>query len=209
MGHETLIQILAEQLKAPLPGHSAQLEMTSRPPDYRLAIPEQHRKSATLTLLYSWKSDLWISFMQRTEDGNVHSGQISFPGGKMEPEDPDSTYTALREAEEELGIKPRMVQILGELTPLYIPPSNFLVYPKVGYCAERPSFKLEKNEVARLIEVSLTDLMSPNIRQTVNVRARNGMTMQVPAFIPQGNIIWGATAMMLNELLTVIRDVID
>lgn len=209
MRHEILIQTLAEQLKAPLPGHSAQLEMTSRPPDYRLKIPDQHRKSATLALLYSWKSDLWISFMQRTEDGNVHSGQISFPGGKMEPEDPDSTFTALREAEEELGINPAKVQVIGELTPLYIPPSNFLVYPKVGYCPERPSFKLERSEVARLIEVPLTDLMSPEIRQTVKVRVQNGMTMRVPAFIPQGNIIWGATAMMLNELLAVIRGIMD
>lgn len=201
-GH--LIERLQQRLRRPLPGWRSQWELASMPGRPREA-PPGHRKSGVLSLLYPHQDELHLVFMQRAEDGRVHSGQISFPGGRMEPEDPTLEHTALREAEEELGISPPRVQVLGQLTHLYIPPSNFWVKPVVGFAAERPNFRPDPREVQRVIEVPVAQLLAQP-PQDVPVRVYAGLELQAKAFLFDEHIIWGATAMMLNELLTILRD---
>ncbi|MEO0469325.1 MAG: CoA pyrophosphatase [Bacteroidota bacterium] len=204
---KSTIEALRQRLQQALPGLSAQLEMTSRI-DPNWQIRADHRKGAVLALLYRHQDQLWMVFMQRTRDGNVHSGQISFPGGRIEADDPDSTAAALREAEEELQIPQTEVEVVGDLTELYIPASNFLVYPKVGYLPFRPDFVPEQAEVAKIIEVPLAALLDDRTLQKVDIQLGQGRKLRdVPAFVYEGHIIWGATAMMLNELLTLLRTI--
>jgi 8-oxo-dGTP pyrophosphatase MutT (NUDIX family) len=198
---------LTDRLQQPLPGLAVQMEMTSRPDRARHTLRDDHRKSGVLALLYLHQEALHMVFMQRSTYEGVHSGQVSFPGGRVDPGDPDLTYTALREAEEELGILPEGVQVLGQLSPLYIPPSNFLVYPTVGYMDRRPDFVPSEREVARVIEVELAHLLREEVRQEPTIRLTQELSIKVPAFIVDGYIIWGATAMILNELLHLVRQI--
>ncbi|MEL6672105.1 MAG: CoA pyrophosphatase [Bacteroidota bacterium] len=203
--NESLIPYLKTRLQQPLPGRDAQWEMSSRGPARDWQPREDHRKGGVLALMYPHQEVLHMVFMKRTDDGKVHGGQVSFAGGKMEQSDRNVQMTALREAEEELGIPQTEVEILGQLSPLYIAPSNFLVYPQVGFLPYRPEFVPSPMEVAAIIETELPLLLAPETRQTVKVKVGQNMTIKTPAFLVNGQIIWGATAMMLNELLTVIR----
>jgi 8-oxo-dGTP pyrophosphatase MutT (NUDIX family) len=132
-----------------------------------------------------------------------HQAQISFPGGRKEPQETIS-QAALREAREELGILPESVRVLGELTPLYIPPSNFCIYPVVATTLERPVFSPSPKEVSEAIEVPLTHLLDPRNRHEEEWEIRN-MKVTVPFFEFKGHKVWGATAMVLAELLDLIR----
>lgn len=202
-----MIRRLQERLAQPLPGLSVQMEMTSRPDRVNQSIREDHRKSGVLALFYPHHREaLHLVFMQRPTYDGVHSGQVSFPGGRLEPGDRDITFTALRESHEELGILPEAVQVLGQLSPLYIPPSNFLVYPTVGYMDRRPDFVPSVREVEKVIEVETRHLLRAEARQMPTIHLSPGLSMKVPAFIVDESIIWGATAMMLNELLHLIRE---
>lgn len=200
------IQRIQTRLQDPLPGLESQLKMTSMNRGQEWYIREDHRKSGVLALFYPHAGQMQMVFMQRTQDGKVHGGQISFPGGKMEAEDADATATALREAKEELAIPAQEVQVLGQLTELYIPPSNFMVYPTVGYLPYRPEFVPAPDEVARVVEIGLAELLDPNNLQTLYHPVGPERKIKAPAFQVRGNVIWGATAMMLSELLDVVRD---
>ncbi|RMG20729.1 MAG: CoA pyrophosphatase [Bacteroidetes bacterium] len=198
------IRALAARLGGPLPGRAAQQQMASRFRS-RLSPPSHARSSGVLMLLYPHEQAWQMVFMKRTADEGVHSGQVSFPGGRREPGDKDLIHTALREAEEELGIPASEVEVLGQLTELYIAPSNFLVYPSVGYLPYRPAFQPDPAEVAEVIEAPLSLLLHPQTRQMRHIHLRNGLRASVPAFWVKGHAIWGATAMMLNELLELLR----
>jgi len=204
---DDLIPALQQRLQNPLPGWQSQWELTSMPGRPRVA-PDQHRAGAVLSLLYPHEEELHIVFMKRTDDGKAHGGQISFPGGKHEPFDPSLEITALREAEEELGIVQQEVEVLGGLTELYIQASNFLVQPVVGYAANRPIFRPSPVEVDEILEVSVAQLLQTPISMK-SVTVGNGLTFDAKAFLVKDHIIWGATAMMLNELLTAIRETIS
>lgn len=205
MTAKDLIPALKERLQTPLPGWQSQWELSSLPGRPRTP-PDLHRKGAVLSLLYPHREELHMVFMKRTNDGKAHGGQISFPGGKQEPEDQTLHITALRESEEELGIVQQEVQLLGGLTTLYIPASNFLVQPVVGYAANRPIFRPSPVEVEEILEVSVAQLLQTPV-STTSVTVNSGFTFDAKAFLVNDQIIWGATAMMLNELLTAIRDV--
>jgi len=136
----------------------------------------------------------------------VHSGQLSFPGGQAESFDKDTLATALRETNEELGIEPGLVHVLGTLTPVYIPPSNFMVYPYAAYSAARPRFTLDPREVAGLIEVPLAALFDDAARQVIKMPIKPfGMT-DVPCYNFWGNKVWGATAMILKEFKELVKN---
>jgi len=196
---------LSKALKGPLPGWEAQIQMASKyGKASRLQQPKNPREGGVLALLYPKNEDLHICFMERTRDGGVHSGQVSYPGGKREPSDTDLAATALREAEEELGIPANQVQILGQFSQLFIPASNFMVSPFVGCMELRPDFKLEKREVAHLIEVPVRQLLETE-KQEIQIKVRENFSLEAPAWLIDDHIIWGATAMMLNELLEIMR----
>lgn len=197
------IQQLQQRLSSPLPGRAAQERMTGRVRPMPDAVPADARPSAVLALTFPKDDILHLLFMRRTEDGRAHSGQISFPGGRQEPFDADLRATALREAGEEVGILSADVTILGALTPLYIPVSNFMVYPFVGYSAQPPAYNPSLAEVAEILELPADDLFLPATKITTRVRPASvpGLELTVPAYsLPDGTFIWGATAMILSEL---------
>ena len=165
---------------------------------------EPARQSAVLVLLYPRRDELHLPLIVRPTYDGAHSGQVAFPGGGFEEGDANLTATALRETEEELGIAPQDVQVLGELTQLYIWPSNYQVHPTVGRIAYRPAFQPNVREVAQLLEVPLNTLLDPAHlrRERWQLQDRSAL---VPFFAIQGQTIWGATAMILSELLAVVR----
>jgi 8-oxo-dGTP pyrophosphatase MutT (NUDIX family) len=199
---------LREKLCKPLPGLEAQLRMTSLPRMRELmnfTIREDAQPSGVLILFYPVDSKIYTVFILRPTYDGVHSGQVSLPGGKREAADQDITETALREAAEEIGVDAADVVIIGKLTDLYIPPSNFLVTPVVGYTFSRPSFRIDPFEVEKIIEADISLLLdNPTIKQ-LKITVRDGMEIETPAFIMDGNIIWGATAMIISELREIVN----
>ncbi|MCK9422043.1 MAG: CoA pyrophosphatase [Bacteroidales bacterium] len=168
--------------------------------------PDNAVQSSVLILLYPMNTEIGLVLMRRPDYIGIHSGQISFPGGKYEDDDKSLIYTALREANEEIGIDPILVQILGQLTELYIPPSNFLVTPVVGYMPFRPQFKADPKEVAAIIEIRISDLLNKSNIQKKKIKLRHGLSLKVPSFFIDDNIIWGATAMILSEFRIIIQE---
>lgn len=202
-----IIEIIKSELSKPLPGEDFQRKMIpkSRLTELRIA-PENVRQGAVLILLYESEHQLMTTFIVRTDDGGVHSGQISFPGGKYEDADNNLVITALREANEEIGIDTKNVTVLGNLSAMYIPVSNFKVTPVVGYYTGMPVFNISPAEVAGLIHMPLAHFIDENNRGlgTVDVRGNN---YEVPVFKAGTHQIWGATAMILSEFVQVLKNI--
>ncbi|MFZ4564079.1 MAG: NUDIX hydrolase [Bacteroidales bacterium] len=203
------ILFLEDRLKKPLPGRSAQLKMSSL-----VRIQEMMNfshgldaiQSSVLILFYPIEDGIGLVLMLRPEYKGIHSGQISLPGGKYEEDDESLIFTALREAKEEIGVDPTQIQIIGQLTEMYIPPSNFMVTPVVGYQATKPVFMADPKEVARVVEIDIKDLLDSKNFQMKKMKLRLGFNLKVPSYVIDGNIIWGATAMILSELVEIIRE---
>ena len=166
------------------------------------------RPSGVLILLYPDKGEICFVLIRRPDYTGVHSGQISLPGGKFEPHDKDLTETAIREAKEEVGIKPSAVNISGTLTPLYIAPSNYIVTPVVGWSVQRPEFMKDPREVDEIIEISLSDFLDDRNIQTKRIRLFMGISANFPCYYIDSNIIWGATAMILSEFRAILKELI-
>lgn len=201
--NQGIIDNLKLELAKPLPDESVRYRMA---PSYRPKLDAAQvqdlkpRISAVLILLYERNGLLHTVLIRRKAYDGVHSAQISFPGGKRDETDTDLVATALREANEELGIEPESVQLLGRLNELYIPPSNFLVYPAVGFTEKAPQFILNEYEVEEVIEIPLSFFLdTANINLQTEIALHNGVKVKVPAFIYKGQVIWGATAIMLSE----------
>lgn len=164
------------------------------------------RNSAVLILLYFKNGKLHIPFIKRSIYKGVHSGQISLPGGKQEKIDMDFKATALREAHEEIGIIAEDVEILGQISDIYIPPSNFRVKVFVGFIPYQPNFIREAKEVQEIIEIPLADIFDDKIIKTkVFYTSSNGEDRKAPYFDILGIEIWGATAMIISEFREIIR----
>lgn len=207
MNHEFFISRLRAALKKPLPGTDVQWEMASA--DRMIKhFPRKKRSDSTLAavliLLYPVNGKIHTLFIQRPVYRGVHSGQVSFPGGKMEKEDRDLVHTASREACEEVGLCSDDLDILGSLTPLYIPVSDIEVSPVVAYCKTRPPFITDSKEVVSLIEAALPDFFSPGIVKEKAMTVRDEV-LDVKYYDYEGIVIWGATAMILHELLVIMK----
>ena len=163
----------------------------------------QTRTSAVLILFYPKNDKPHLTLIKRAIDNTVHSGQISFPGGKVEKSDNSLIHTALREANEEVGIITDSVNIIGQLTKLYIPPSNFDVFPIIGATYETPKFTIN-HEVEKVLEVDIRELINPNNYTHKIIQHRNGNEIDVPCYFIQDEVVWGATAMIISELLDMI-----
>lgn len=198
---------LQNRLRQPLPGLEAHLRMAPATRRWYGGAPNGARQAGVLLALFLKNGEEHLVFIERNaNDRDQHGGQVSFPGGKAEPTDGTMLDTALREAEEEVGISKKDVKILGGLTDLYIPVSNFQVHPFVGYLDYRPEFLLQAEEVNEVLEFPLSHFENPEHRRVTNIRIAPQLTLQnVPCFDLGGRVLWGATAMMLNELMEIMR----
>ena len=203
----SLYQIEAQiraALDAPLPGAHAHLSLAPHPrrgwrPGH---IPPGANTAAGLILLYPLDDRPHILLTVRAGDLALHAGQVSFPGGRIEG-DETIPRAALREAAEEVGVDPDQVRVLGVLSTLYIPVSDFALHPVIGTTDRRPAFAAQMGEVGRILEVPLTDLLGSSPRQGASWR-QDGQ-FHVPYYELCGERVWGATAMILAELATVLR----
>ncbi len=201
-----ILERLAEQLQDSKPGLPAQLQMA---PDHRrhertyLEVGDSCLKAGVLILLYPVNGRFHVALTLRSDRVAHHQAQISFPGGSNDPGE-SLVETALREAREELNIAPDSLRVLGELTPLYVPPSNYCIFPFVAVADHRPDFQAASDEVAEIIEVPLDHLLNPGSVKREHWTI-HGVGVEVPFFLYGGHKIWGATAMILAELLEIIR----
>ena len=166
------------------------------------------REAAVMMLLYPKNQEMHLALILRNTYKGVHSSQIAFPGGKTEPEDASIEHTALRETHEEIGISPDKINIIRPFSPVYIPPSNFMVYPFLGYSNQELNFVEEESEVAAMIELSLQDFLDDTIIVNKMMATSYSAKISVPAFKIADYYVWGATAMMMSELKEVLKSVL-
>ncbi len=204
---DKFVAAIQKELSGTLPGTMAQMEMvpaTRRSDASKSSATEPRRQSAVLVLFYKRGRKACFPLVKRVVYNGVHSGQISLPGGQYEKTDRDFTRTALRETEEEIGVEAGKIKLLGELSPIYIPPSNFDVHPFVGYISGEPQFQVDPVEIDHLLEIELDTFMDPACKTEKKIHHRTGVDVSVPCFYLQDEIVWGATAMILNELREVV-----
>ncbi len=192
-----------------LPGFAAQPKMS--PPlrhKYKLEDLKKFsaKESAVMLFLYEKEDEAYLVFTQRDVYKGAHSGQISLPGGKRDPEDLSLMHTALRETREEVGVKIPVLNVINSLTWLYVPPSNFVIYPFIAYSEERPRFIKEEKEVKEILEFSIKDLLDErNQKAYVYENKKLDVQFTSPSYQINDKIIWGATAMILSEFLSIIE----
>ncbi len=195
----TIRNILLQGLQHPLPGPDIWKRWAAR----SLHAPANAKQAGVLICLYQRKDDIYLPVMMRPARSGPHSGQISLPGGAFEGDrDASLIDTALREAEEEMGIT--QVSVVGTLSSLYIPVSGFKVQPVIGTVDTLPSFRPDPAEVERIIEVPVSSLLDRK-NQTIHTFQYQGQTVQTPGFRVGGELIWGATALILSEFLHVFE----
>ncbi|MBI1315709.1 NUDIX domain-containing protein [bacterium] len=201
-----LIQTLEERLSGELPGWAAQRRAappnrapnpTTPPPDARFA--------SVLIALYPFEERIHTGLILRPSYPGVHGGQVAFPGGKREPEDTDDIATALREAEEEVGLARHLSRVVGCLSPVYIPPSRYWVHPVVSVLDHRPAFVPDQHEVERVLELPLAQFTGPEVLRNAEF-GQGEQRFETPAYHWNNFVIWGATAMMISELMALLDD---
>ncbi|EDP70329.1 hydrolase, NUDIX family protein [Flavobacteriales bacterium ALC-1] len=185
-------------------------------PPYRLELAEKMKvksknakKAGVMALFYpDTNGDTYLVLILRKTYKGVHSAQVGFPGGRYEDEDKDLMVTAIRETEEEVGVSESIVEIIKKMSPLYIPPSNFMVHPYVAISNTTPIFVKQEDEVEAIIEVNLEDFLNDANCITTRVPTSFNVEVDVPAIKLNGHIVWGATAMMLGEIKDLLKQVL-
>lgn len=213
MNFQDFLRIVPYLRTVNLPGEEAQNIML--PQERRkmlevLNLDELKPKNAGVMMMFYPKDGLThlVLIVRNSYDG-VHSSQIAFPGGKYEKEDIHLEQTARRETYEEIGVSSDKIEVLKAFTHLYIPPSNFMVYPFLGICKEEITFLPDATEVASIIELPLTTFLSDSIIVNSNMTTSYAKSIVVPAFKIEDHIVWGATAMILSELKSVLNSILN
>lgn len=205
---EEFIERLRIELRGPLPGPKAHEPLRATPTG--AVKPKFDHKAApkpgsVLILFYPENGHIKFPLTKRPDYLGTHGGQISFPGGKAETGE-TVEQTALREAEEEIGIRSSAIEIIGRLSEFFVIPSNFVVTPIVAFQRTRPFFTPDPVEVVKVLEGTLDELMRDDAIHTKEIMAARIYPMLAPHFIIENEIVWGATAMMLNELRILLRE---
>lgn len=208
MHFDQTIDTLAKRLREPLPGVVSHRKYMHRGRlKQNMTIPPNVKSSAVLILLYPWMSQTYFPLILRPQYDGKHGGQMALPGGKAEPSDENLVRTALREAQEEIGIKAIDVKILGELTDVYIPVSNYIVHPVIGYIDYKPDFYPDVREVERIYHTNIEDIIRGGEIINREILIGNQQVL-VPGFEVQDSWVWGATSLILSELSDVLNDTI-
>jgi 8-oxo-dGTP pyrophosphatase MutT (NUDIX family) len=205
---DTLIERLAERLQLPLPGANAHNLMRAIPTGTNFTNFQhktQPKPGSVLILLYSENGNINFPLIQRPVYTGAHSGQVSFPGGKAEPGE-DVITTALREGQEEIGIDPASISIIGKLSDFFVIPSNFMVSPIVAYTRASPVFVPDNKEVESILIGNVNELIQDDAIKSKEIIAAGRFNMIAPHFEIESQIVWGATAMMLNEFRTIVLE---
>jgi len=208
MTNDATIGLIKTKLCKPLPGKPSHIKMASLEMNHKYYEPsEDPKRAAVLVVLFYVNEVLHIIYMKRPGDNqnDKHAGQISFPGGQLERGDKSLEACAIRETNEELGLIPSDIEVLGALSPLYIHVSNFMVYPFVAFHHGTPKYNLQKTEVANTIEFPVKNLFHEKIIKITDITIRNNSIKNVPYFNLNGEILWGATAMITNEFRTIMQ----
>ena len=212
MNFEDFQTKLALELQKPLPGIESQLKLAPYARATRKMaqdIDVEPKLSAVLALLFPKNNEPHVLLTLRNSYNGVHSKQISFPGGKREEFDNSFEQTALRETEEEVGISPESIQVIGQLTEVHIPPSRFLVHPFVGTCSAHPLYRPDSTEVSEIIECPISQLLDDSIIKEKEIFVTTTqLKMKTKYFDVNGHVVWGATAIMLSELKDIIKQIV-
>lgn len=163
------------------------------------------RIGGVMIMIFNKNEEAHFTLIKRPVYEGVHSGQIAFPGGSQDPEDTSIEATAIRELEEEVGIGSTHLEIIGQLSKIYIPPSRFLVTPVVGVLTEKPRFKKDNFEVDEIIEVPVSLLFDDRIIKHGNIHTQNNYKIKSPYFDIFGHQVWGATAIILSEFKSIMK----
>jgi 8-oxo-dGTP pyrophosphatase MutT (NUDIX family) len=200
------VEKLERGLREPLPGLAAQARFAPQPrPGWLLHLAgDSLRPAAGLLLLFPIAADAHIVLTVRSSRLPSHAGQVSLPGGAVEPGE-SIEQAALREAHEEIGLAPADVRVLGRLTPLHIPVSGFLLHPVVGIAETLPLLRPADDEVERILLLPLAHLLDPSLVRREQ-RARDGLFLDIPYLEVEGAQLWGATAMVCAELLSMLEE---
>lgn len=209
MNFDLFFKAITNVLNVDLPSTASHIKMA---PLERIRMMEDNsydiskvRKAAVMMLFYPKNGVTHLLLIVRNSYPGVHSSQIAFPGGKVEDIDFDLKQTALREAHEEIGIHPNDIHVIRDFSSIYIPPSNFLVYPFLGVSQTELTFNLQEEEVAGIIELPLSTLLDDTIISRKSLETSYSKFIEVPVFQIEEHIVWGATAMMLSELKDVLK----
>ena len=209
MDFQDFLQHVPNLIPVELPAEKAHVKMA---PLERVALmknldlsEKKPRIAAVMMLFYPKNGKTHLVLIVRNAYDGVHSSQIAFPGGKYEISDADFQETALRETHEEVGISSEKIEIIKQFTPMYIPPSNFLVHPFLGISSQELSFYPDIREVADIIELPLSVFLNDEIIIEATLSTSYAANISVPAFNIQNHVVWGATAMILSELRDVLK----
>ncbi|TCK66662.1 8-oxo-dGTP pyrophosphatase MutT (NUDIX family) [Winogradskyella wandonensis] len=213
MNFNTFLDSVVNIKHLPLLGEEAHRKLS---PPYRLELAEKYKekrktasKAGVMALFYpDVKETTHVVFILRKTYKGVHSAQVGFPGGKVEDIDNNLMETALRETEEEIGVPVKQIEVLKTLSPLYIPPSNFIVHPFLGVSKQPLTFTKQDEEVEAVIEVRVNEILEDQNLITTKVPTSYNVDVEVPAFRLNNYIVWGATAMMLSEIKVLLKQIL-
>lgn len=208
MTFDQWVESLRERLTSPLPGPTAHEPLRAMPvgevrPVFEHKTPP--KPGSVLILLYPDRGEIKFPLTKRPEYLGAHSGQVSLPGGKAEPGE-TAIETALREGEEEIGVRQNDIEVIGSLSNFFVIPSNFMVTPVVGILRSKPLFVPDPVEVVRVLEGTVSELLKENAVAVKEITAARVYRLHAPHFLIEDEVVWGATAMILNELRVVVGD---
>ena len=202
------IEFLQERLRTALPGNAAHQQMMAKQVGsrFKMDYKDPPRKGAVMIALFPEEEKWFFPLMQRPNYKGVHGGQVSLPGGKMEPSDEDLIFTAIRETYEEIGVQIDRSQVIGSLSDLNVTASNFIVKPVVSILNEKPQFNRDPREVEQIFTAELNHLSDHRTLKETELTVGPNIRLKAPYFDIEEKVVWGATSMILNEFVSLIKE---